>query len=166
MIYPNYNFRKQCANCDDWYVVVDGVMGGKSQGSIKYTETSIVFSGNVSLENNGGFTSIRTKEHNFDLSKYSTVIIKYKSTGQDFSFYLNRYRKHYEPKFRIDLPITNNHWEEVVVPLKHFKIVKLGKEIEGIITQNDFESIIKLGFISNTKAATEFSLELDYVKFE
>jgi len=117
----------------------------------------------VSLENNGG--SIRTKEHNFDLSKYSTVAIRYKSTGQDFSFYLNRYRKHYEPKFRIDLPITNSHWKEVIIPLKNFKIVTLGKKIEGTITQDDFESIIKLGFISNTKAATDFSLELDYVKF-
>jgi len=162
----DYNFGKHCVNCDTWYVVVDGVMGGKSQGSIEYTNTSIVFSGKVSLENNGGFTSIRTKEHNFDLSKYSTVAIRYKSTGQDFSFYLNRYRKHYEPKFRIDLPITNSHWKEVIIPLKNFKIVTLGKKIEGTITQDDFESIIKLGFISNTKAATDFSLELDYVKFE
>lgn len=161
-----YNFGNQCANCDDWYVVVDGVMGGKSQGVIAYTDTSIVFSGNVSLENNGGFTSIRTKEHNFDLSKYSTVVIKYKSIGQDFSFYLNRYKKHYEPKFRIDLPITNNLWKEEVIALKDFKIVKLGKEINGNITREDFESIIKIGFISNTKTATEFSLELDYVKFE
>ena len=161
----DYNFGKHCVNCDTWYVVVDGVMGGKSQGSIEYTNTSIVFSGKVSLENNGGFTSIRTKEHNFDLSKYSTVAIRYKSTGQDFSFYLNRYRKHYEPKFRIDLPITNSHWKEVIIPLKNFKIVTLGKKIEGTITQDDFESIIKLGFISNTKAATDFSLELDYVKF-
>ena len=157
----DYNFGKHCVNCDTWYVVVDGVMGGKSQGSIEYTNTSIVFSGKVSLENNGGFTSIRTKEHNFDLSKYSTVAIRYKSTGQDFSFYLNRYRKHYEPKFRIDLPITNSHWKEVIIPLKNFKIVTLDKKIEGTITKDDFESIIKLGFISNTKAATDFSLELD-----
>lgn len=161
-----YNFGKQCLNCSDWYVVVDGVMGGKSQGVIRYTDTSIIFSGNVSLENNGGFTSIRTKEHNFDLSKYSMVVIRYRSTGQDFSFYLNRYRKHYDPKFRIDLPITNNTWIEIVVPLADFKIIKLGKQIEGVIKKEDLSSIIKLGFISNTKAATTFVFEVDKIIFK
>lgn len=162
----NFNFGNQYTHCDDWCVVVDGVMGGKSQGTIEYTNNSIVFSGNVSLENNGGFTSIRTKEQTFDLSKYDTVIIKYRSTGQDFSFYLNRYKKHFEPKFRTHLPITNNVWKEVMTPLKDFKIVTLGKEMAGMITKEDFASIIKLGFISSIKAATNFSLEIDYIKFK
>jgi len=40
----------------NWYVVVDGVMGGLSQGSFGVNdEGNGVFKGTVSLENNGGF---------------------------------------------------------------------------------------------------------------
>ena len=43
-----------------WSVVDDGVMGGVSQGSLRINyEGHGVFSGYVSLENYGGFSSIR-----------------------------------------------------------------------------------------------------------
>ncbi len=42
-----------------WVVVNDTVMGGRSSGSISIDEDSFQFSGSVSLENNGGFASVR-----------------------------------------------------------------------------------------------------------
>lgn len=45
----------------DWYVVDDGVMGGRSSSSLRSGESGIaVFEGVLSLENNGGFASVRT----------------------------------------------------------------------------------------------------------
>ena len=45
---------------DKWRIVNDGVMGGISKSNIYLNEVSnIIFAGNVSLENNGGFASIR-----------------------------------------------------------------------------------------------------------
>jgi len=163
---PNYNFGRDRLNVSDWKVVVDAVMGGKSQAIIVHTDSSIILEGTVSLENNGGFASMRTKEFNFDISKYSNVTITYRSTGQSFSFYINRYRKHYEPKFRTDIPITHGEWSTIKVDLSAFKIIQLGKEIDGEITKQDLSKIIKLGFISNTKAATHFMLEVDTIIFE
>ncbi len=44
----------------DWFVVDDGVMGGRSQGNVGLSEEGHgIFQGTVSLENNGGFSSIR-----------------------------------------------------------------------------------------------------------
>ncbi len=44
-----------------WQVVNDGVMGGLSRGSVKVTEGhTLLFAGETSLRNNGGFSSIRT----------------------------------------------------------------------------------------------------------
>jgi hypothetical protein len=41
-------------------VVNDGVMGGLSQGTIEMTQNdSLLFKGNISLQNNGGFSSFR-----------------------------------------------------------------------------------------------------------
>ena len=45
----------------DWRIVNDGLMGGLSQGEIIMTEHhTAVFQGNLSLSNNGGFSSART----------------------------------------------------------------------------------------------------------
>jgi len=45
-----------------WQAVNDGVMGGVSQGRFRITDArTMEFSGNLSLENNGGFASVRTK---------------------------------------------------------------------------------------------------------
>ncbi|OAN42022.1 NADH:ubiquinone oxidoreductase [Mycolicibacterium iranicum] len=42
-----------------WTTVNDPVMGGKSTSRIAYAEGGLVFSGTISLENNGGFASAR-----------------------------------------------------------------------------------------------------------
>ena len=45
----------------EWRIVNDGVMGGLSKGNISFTDGgTMVFKGNLSLENNGGFSSVRT----------------------------------------------------------------------------------------------------------
>ena len=54
-----YDFSK-VENLDGWYVVDDGVMGGRSKGKLKIENGDTgVFSGKISLENYGGFSSIR-----------------------------------------------------------------------------------------------------------
>lgn len=44
---------------DGWYVQNDTVMGGVSSSSVESDGTDMIFSGNVSLDNNGGFASVR-----------------------------------------------------------------------------------------------------------
>ena len=40
---------------DQWRIVNDGVMGGLSSSKAIVKDDKIIFNGNVSLENNGGF---------------------------------------------------------------------------------------------------------------
>jgi monofunctional biosynthetic peptidoglycan transglycosylase len=45
-----------------WQAVNDGVMGGVSEGRFKITERqTLQFYGTLSLENNGGFASVRSR---------------------------------------------------------------------------------------------------------
>ncbi len=45
-----------------WETVLDGVMGGRSTGRISAGEGgTLQFTGELSLENNGGFSQIRTE---------------------------------------------------------------------------------------------------------
>ena len=44
----------------EWTVITDNVMGGLSEGAVAHNADGFtVFSGSVSLENNGGFASMR-----------------------------------------------------------------------------------------------------------
>ncbi|MGE6606854.1 CIA30 family protein [Halomonas sp. NPDC076908] len=49
-----------------WYSVDDGVMGGVSQGGFSVTGGEGRFHGEVSLENGGGFASVRREPDTFE----------------------------------------------------------------------------------------------------
>lgn len=161
----NIDFGTACADCD-WFVVLDGVMGGLSEGTVSETPESIVFEGKISLENNGGFASYRSPYGTYDLSSYKEVHIRYKSTGQNFAFTLNNYRRFYKPNFKTELPITNGEWKEVIFPFSSFKKYRLGNLLSGKLSQDELEDVIRLGFISNDKKASAFRIEIDYIRFK
>lgn len=55
---------------DQWYVVNDNVMGGVSNSSMVFTENeTLVFKGRVSLDNNGGFASVRLNTRNLKVKE-------------------------------------------------------------------------------------------------
>ena len=51
-----------------WFSVDDGVMGGVSKGKLSVEDGTLVFSGKLSLENNGGFSSLRSGDKKYDFS--------------------------------------------------------------------------------------------------
>ncbi len=51
-----------------WDAVNDGVMGGRSSGKPVVESGELVFRGELSLANNGGFASVRSVGRDFNLS--------------------------------------------------------------------------------------------------
>ena len=71
-----FDFSKN-ADISSWRVVNDGVMGGLYQGTFSINEEGNgSFSGKVSLENNGGFSSISHRFGKKNVKDYSKVIMK------------------------------------------------------------------------------------------
>jgi NADH dehydrogenase [ubiquinone] 1 alpha subcomplex assembly factor 1 len=161
-----FDFGTSCDTCDNWFVVLDGVMGGLSEGDATMTDTSILFKGKVSLENNGGFASLRTSYGDYDLSSYEKVSVRYRSTGQDFGFTLTKYRQFWRANYKANLPITSGEWQTVTFKLTDFETYRLGRKLSGHLDTADLSKIIRLGFISNTKAPTAFEIEIDRIVFE
>lgn len=50
------------AVANSWTTVNDPVMGGRSTSTVAFGDGGLVFSGTISLENNGGFASARSPE--------------------------------------------------------------------------------------------------------
>lgn len=62
-------------------------MGGESNGSFSIdNEGNGVFEGTISLENNGGFSSVRHSFEKIEVSKNSIVIIRLKDDGKNYQF--------------------------------------------------------------------------------
>ena len=49
---------ESAADVDGWSTVNDPVMGGRSTSDVTWRDSALVFSGELSLENNGGFASV------------------------------------------------------------------------------------------------------------
>jgi len=95
-----FDFNKK-ADITNWKIVDDAVMGGRSSGKFYLNEEGNgVFEGSISLENNGGFSSLRYRFDAVSTTSYSKIILtsslqNYKILRQ--SFYINKYRIRVEP---------------------------------------------------------------------
>lgn len=69
-----------------WQVINDGVMGGRSRGYFTIVDDEAVFEGTVSLENSGGFTSVRRSFSPISVEGYSKVVLHLKGDGRRYQF--------------------------------------------------------------------------------
>lgn len=73
-----FDFNKEI-NIQDWNVIDDVVMGGKSSSQFGLNSNGFgVFEGHVSLANNGGFSSVRYQFEKIEASNYSKIKIRSK----------------------------------------------------------------------------------------
>jgi monofunctional biosynthetic peptidoglycan transglycosylase len=147
-----------------WQAVNDGVMGGVSEGRFKITaDKTMEFSGRLSLENNGGFASVRTKLSNFDIRGGDTLVVRVKGDGREYV--LNIYTKSRRMAFsyRAPLPTTRDEWTEVSVPLDEFIPTSFGNRVQGMGPVEP-DQINSLGFMLSDKKPGPFKLEVAWMK--
>ena len=73
----------------EWVAIHDVVMGGVSSGGIERTEENTgIFSGELSLENNGGFASVRALVGRQDLSSFEGLEIRVRGDGRRYQLRL------------------------------------------------------------------------------
>ncbi len=160
----NFDFGKEKAGTD-WQVIVDGVMGGLSTGKKELSENSLLFTGTISLANNGGFSSVRTPFGNYDLSPYQQVKIKYRSNGGVFGLMLERYQRFYYPYYDYKLPHTQGEWQTIRIDLSDFDEIRLADKTGNKLQPEALSEIIRIGFMKLDKKEGDFMLEVEYVNF-
>ena len=69
-----------------WNPVNDRVMGGVSTSQATATAEGMAFIGVVSLDNNGGFASIRALPREYGLAGTSSLTLRIKGDGQTYKF--------------------------------------------------------------------------------
>jgi monofunctional biosynthetic peptidoglycan transglycosylase len=149
-----------------WTIVNDGVMGGLSQSQVKLQGDAVLFSGSVSLRNNGGFVSLRSALGTYDLSAYRFVEIRFKSdTDRKFELLIEKETPFYLPKYRVKFGTKTQDWMTLTIPLQNLEINRMGSTLSQGIDPKDLNPVQRIGFILADKQEGSFQLWIDYVKF-
>lgn len=151
------------SDAQQWVSVNDNVMGGRSEGVFRVQEEGILeFSGNLSLENRGGFASIRSREANWDLLNADALVFCARGDGRTyyFSIYVPTNRTAYSYRAKFDTEA--GRWQEIRLPLKAFEATWFGRK-QPNAPEIDGTDIRSLGFTLADKKAGPFKLDVDWI---
>ena len=152
------------ANADQrWYVVNDSVMGGMSNSQVVQTQDSLVFTGNVSLENNGGFASIRT-ELNTQSQNTKGITLRVKGDGQTYQLRLRTTDYLDGAAYTHSFKTVKNEWVNINFIPSDFTLTFRGRVLDQQPTI-DFNDIKQLGFMIAGKQEGKFKLEVSKIQF-
>ena len=145
-----------------WMTVNDGVMGGVSQGGSSITEGgTLLFSGETSLRNNGGFSSIRTRPQPLKLSDYEGLRMRVKGDGRSYKLSLRTATAMGWVAYWAPFDTVADEWIEVCVPFADWVPTIMGREQRGPAL--DIDAINSIGFMMYDKQAGPFSLEVEFI---
>jgi NADH dehydrogenase [ubiquinone] 1 alpha subcomplex assembly factor 1 len=160
------DFGNSTGKNQEWMLLSDNIMGGNTKSKIEYTNNSVLLSGNISLDNYGGFSSIKTKYKSFDLSKFTAFKIKFKSTKQKFAFTLEDNQNWTQPNYKYEFSAKKDDtWEEVTIYFKDFKEIIIGEPTGNLMKSKSLKNIVRMGIMTSEKKEGPFTLEVDYIEF-
>jgi hypothetical protein len=155
-----FDFNKQ-ASIQDWVIVDDVVMGGRSFGSFNLTEDGFgTFEGKISLENNGGFSSVRYRFKKIETKEFSKVVIKLRGDGKKYQF---RLKSNSDDYYAYIAPFsTTGDWEEIEISFQDMYPSFRGRTLD--LPNFSGESIEEVTFLIGNKKKEEFKLLIDNIE--
>lgn len=157
-----FDFQKN-TDLTQWNVVVDGVMGGLSTGNLKLTNDGhALFQGSISLENNGGFSSIRYDMPEMEIEDHKFISIRLKGDGKKYQFRLKNDDKNYYSY--ITEFTTNGEWQEIKIPLKEMYPSFRGRKLDQ--PNFDHDQIDEVAILIGNKKKEDFLLLIDKIELK
>ena len=144
-----------------WRTVLDGVMGGRSTGSIDAGNGHVVFSGATSLENNGGFSSMRAAVPDGTFAGADAVRLVVKGDGRDYKLGVSTSRNMGAGGYWQSFPTTAGTWTEVIVPISDLDRQFMGQRLDGRARPEDIKGV---QIYIYDKKAGPFRLEIDSIE--
>jgi NADH dehydrogenase [ubiquinone] 1 alpha subcomplex assembly factor 1 len=147
-----------------WRVVNDTVMGGVSESGFERTAGgTAVFAGNVSLENFGGFASVRSGFGNHDLSGHEGLAVRLRGDGKKYKLYLKTNQRDNGYGYQADFETRSDEWMTVRVPFRRFRPHYRGMNM-FLLPSVKPRRIRAVGFLIADKQAGPFRLEVQWIK--
>ena len=147
---------------EPWSSINDGVMGGLSAGGMSQTDEGLKFSGNLSLENNGGFSSVR-RSVSEDFSRATGVRIEVRGDGREYQFRIRQDAGFDGVSWNAAFS-SSAQWQQVELALDQFTPVFRGRKVPqaGPVIPAEIKQI---GFLLADKTSGRFELEIRSIEF-
>lgn len=157
-----YDFKKT-SNIAGWLVIDDIVMGGRSKGAFKmHADGYGVFEGDVSLENNGGFSSIRYRFDKIKVSPDNKITFRMK--GDKNSFQL-RVKESAQTEYSYIAEFTTSgNWQTIEIPLKSMYPSYRGRKLNRPNFSHNY--IEEITFLIGNGKAEKFQLLIDKIEVD
>ena len=144
-----------------WTITDDGVMGGVSQGNWYQEDDYVVFDGNVSLDNNGGFSSVRIGFRPVDLSEYDGMALRVRGDGQQYAFGYRDMNNRYDYRLNFETIVSEDgEWEMIYIPFDSVIAKWFGREVPTAAPL-DTSQIRGMTLIISDNQEGPFRLEID-----
>ena len=143
----------------DWYVVNDNVMGGRSDGTFKIEQGELNFVGSTNTRG-GGFSSIRTRPVQLDLSKFAGIRLQVRGDGRRYTWRLatNARWRGRQISYWADFDTRPGAWTTVDIPFSRFIPRYRGTTLDG--PKLDPGQITDMGLMIYDKLDGPFELRL------
>ena len=148
----------------DWQIINDGVMGGMSEGHFKInTDQTAIFWGVVSLENNGGFASVRALTNEFVSGDFQKIVIREKGEGKHYSFRLRTDTNFDGIAYACTFITKMDEWTEHIFTPVDFIPTFRGRTLQNV-AQLSKTHIRQIGFLISDKQSGSFNLKIEWIK--
>ena len=131
----------------NWRITNDSVMGGKSQGEIIPAQDSIVFTGEISSENNGGFTSTFHPVTAL-VPNFHAISIDVQGDGHVYQLRLVTLVDGYRLSYKHEFSTSPHKRQKMAFKLTDFQASFRGRMITNA-PELKSEDIIEVGFLLN-----------------
>ncbi len=119
------------AQVSGWNPVNDRVMGGVSTSQATATIDGMVFSGVVSLENNGGFASIRALPCEYGLAGAIALVLRVRGDGKAYKFGMRTDEAYDGVQYQILFATQAGEWRDIRLPINEFHSTLRGRMVQA-----------------------------------
>lgn len=146
-------------NAPAWQIVNDEVMGGVSTSRFDLVNGVAVFRGDVSLENSGGFASVRSQPARHDLTGCDTFVIRARGDGRRYKFTVRTGTGFDTPLYQCAFATKPGDWTEHRLAFEDFVPTFRGRVLTDV-PPLDAARVRSVGFLISDKQAGAFRLEI------
>ncbi|HAL92219.1 MAG TPA: CIA30 family protein [Verrucomicrobia bacterium] len=150
----------QGATLRGWEVEDDAVMGGRSKGRLSLNEAgNAVFAGDVSLENDGGFSSVQYDFGPIDASAYRAIVLGLKGDGKRYQLRVDSEKKA-PHSYACDFQ-TSGDWQTVEIPFADLAAIRHGDRLD--LPPYPGQTLARLQILIGNDTPESFQLEIDRI---
>jgi hypothetical protein len=159
---PLYDFSDPRA-VHEWTAIDDVVMGGVSSSRMADSgDGTAVFEGHVSLENNGGFASVRSRPGEWDLRSFGGIAIRCRGDGRRYKLNLKTDGALDGILYRVAFETGEGEWQTLRFPFGSFRASFRGRAVPDA-PPLDPAGIVSFGLLISDRQAGPFRLEIAWI---